>query len=129
MTHPWFDRLGTLASATCALHCAVMALLPALLPLVGLGFLHDERFEWLFLACAVGFAGAAAWFGHRAHRTWAITLGFALGATALIGARLGEVFGIEGGLVFALLGGGLLVASHLFNLQRCRGCAEESCGA
>jgi len=126
VSRPWLDRLGTVASSTCALHCVAMALAPALLPLVGLGFLHDERAEWAFVACAVAFAGLAAWFGHQTHRRWSITVGFAAGMLALVGARVGEELGLGGSLGLALAGGGVLVASHLVNLRRCQACQREA---
>jgi hypothetical protein len=126
---PWFDRFGTGASAACALHCAILSFAPAVLPLIGLGILHDERFEWSFLAVAVLFAVVAAGFGHRVHGSWPITGAFALGVTALVSARVFEVSGIEGGLWLALTGGAIVVGAHLFNLRRCRACHDEACTA
>lgn len=124
----WLDRLGTVASAACAVHCGVLALAPALLPLLGLGFLHDESAEWAFVAAAVVFAAVAGALGHRTHGAWSVSLGFLFGMLALVGARVGEELGLEGGFVLAGVGGAALVVSHLFNLRRCRACAAGTCG-
>ena len=43
------DKAGATASLACAVHCALMPLVVTLLPLVGLGFLADERTEWALL--------------------------------------------------------------------------------
>ena len=40
------DRMGGVASATCALHCLVLSVTPALVTLLGLEFLAQEVFEW-----------------------------------------------------------------------------------
>jgi hypothetical protein len=126
-TRPWIDQLGGIASAACTAHCLTLALAPALLPLVGLGFLVDEAFEWGFVALAAGAATVAAWLGHAVHRTGWITAGFALGIGAVIGSRLAEVLELPGGVGLAALGGGALVASHVANLRRCRSCGDSSC--
>lgn len=128
MSGAWVDRLGTVAAASCALHCAVLSLAPTLLTVVGLGRLHDERFEWAFVVSAVGFALAAASLGHRRHGAWAISVPFVLGALALVGARVLEVAGVEGGLWLALLGGAVLVGAHVSNSIRCRACEDGTCG-
>ena len=53
------DRFGAVASTLCALHCALCAALPALLGMLGLGVLLDQRAEWIFTVVALLFATAA----------------------------------------------------------------------
>jgi hypothetical protein len=127
VTRPWIDPLGGLASAACGAHCVALALVPALLPQVGLGFLVDEAVEWGFVALAATVATVAARLGHHTHRTWRITASFVLGVGALIGGRLAEVFEVPGGLNLSLIGGGALVVSHVANLRRCRSCVDSPC--
>src|SRR5690348_9027020 len=50
------DRVGATASFLCAVHCALLPFVIALLPLIGLGFLADHRFERVFVACAAALA-------------------------------------------------------------------------
>lgn len=126
---PWTDRLGGLASALCAVHCGVGALLPALLPTLGLGFLAGETTEWVLVAVAVGMAGLAAALGYRVHRSKGITLAFIAGMALLLTSRLTESLGggHELGLAFALGGGAVLIGTHLTSLRRCRACREGGC--
>lgn len=117
------DPMGALASVACAVHCALMAFAPAVLPALGLGLLVDELAEWVFVGFAVAFAG---WAGITMRdRPW-LAGAFALGAFLLLGARFGEEFGIEG-WPLALLGGAVLVGSHYRRFAVCRSCEEESC--
>lgn len=132
MSSPWIDRLGGLASLTCAIHCAVLAFAPAVIALLGMEILASEAFEWVFLSAAVLFAAVAAFVGFRAHRSPWILIGFGAGVTLLICARMVEMFSLfEGGSIIAILGGGVLVGFHMANtivhtrLRRLR--AAEAC--
>ena len=122
------DRLGSVASASCALHCLTTALAPALITLLGVEFLANEAVEWgLFLAASV-FAVTAAFLGFRVHRSPSVLLGFGVGLAALITARLGEALHLfEGTLVFAVLGGLILVASHVLSSRRAQACQKACC--
>ncbi|HXD83673.1 MAG TPA: MerC domain-containing protein, partial [Rudaea sp.] len=44
------DRLGAAASLLCAVHCAALPFVLALLPALGLGFLANHGFERAFIA-------------------------------------------------------------------------------
>ena len=59
------DRVGAIASFLCAVHCAVLPFVLALLPFVGLGFLADHRFERIFVLFACGLATLALGRGFR----------------------------------------------------------------
>lgn len=50
------DRVGATASLLCAVHCAVLPFVLAVLPALSLSFLADHRFERVFIACASGLA-------------------------------------------------------------------------
>jgi uncharacterized membrane protein HdeD (DUF308 family) len=52
-----WDKLGFFLSLVCAVHCASMPLLVALLPLVGAGFLHNPVLELVLMGTAVLIAG------------------------------------------------------------------------
>ena len=122
----WLDRFGSVASATCAVHCAVMSVAPAVVSLLGLGVLAHEAFEWGFFVTAVSFAFAAALLGYRTHRSGWVLLGFAAGVVVLSLGRLGEALELhEGGVILAGVGGGLLVASHLASARQIRAVQQE----
>lgn len=123
-----FDRLGSVASASCALHCLATALAPAAIALLGVEFLANEAVEWgLFLAASI-FAVTAAALGYRVHRSSSVLIGFGVGLATLTAARLGEAMHLfEGTLVFAVLGGAILVASHVVSARRTKACTKPCC--
>lgn len=63
------DRLGAVASLLCAVHCAALPFLLAVLPALGLGFLASHGFERGFIAFASVLAMTMAVIGYRRHRT------------------------------------------------------------
>jgi hypothetical protein len=44
-----WDRAGLLVSGACAVHCSLLPLFIAAVPVLGLGRLLDERVEWAFI--------------------------------------------------------------------------------
>lgn len=125
MNPVWMDRMGGVASATCALHCVTLAAAPALVSLLGVEFLRHEAFEWGFFALAIGFAVVAAVLGYRVHRTPWVLGGFALGIAILAAGRFGEALDLfEGSVVLAVIGGGVLIASHVASVRAHAACCE-----
>lgn len=112
------DRLGAVASFLCAIHCAALPFVIALLPVIGLSFLADHRFEAGFVLFACVLASAALYSGYRRHRR---RLPLTLAVPGLLLLVLGVTF-LHGNslLVHSVLVtcGGLLVASaHFVNLR------------
>lgn len=112
------DRLGATASFLCAIHCAALPFVIALLPLIGLSFLADHRFEAGFVAFASVLASAALISGYRRHRR-RLPLLFAIPGLLLL--MLGVTFLHAHSLVVhsvLVTCGGLLVATaHFVNLR------------
>lgn len=122
------DRAGGVASALCALHCLTVSLAPALIGLIGAGFLRSELFEWGFFGAAVVLALLAAVAGYRRHRHAGVLAGFTVGLVILAAARFGEASGLlEHTLVLAVLGGGVLVGSHVMSARALRAHREACC--
>lgn len=108
------DAIGAGLSFACALHCALQPLLLALLPLLGLGVLLDERLETMFLGFSILLAGTSVISGWRHHRQpQALPL---LGlATALI--VLSRVPAFEAAeMPLAVCGALSVMSAHLLNL-------------
>src|SRR5215467_7981812 len=63
------DRVGATASFLCALHCAALPFVFAVLPALGLGFLANHSFERWFIAFATLLALTMLIRGYRRHRT------------------------------------------------------------
>lgn len=112
------DRLGATASFLCAIHCAAMPFVIALLPLLGLSFLASHRFEEIFVSCACVLAGGALISGYRRHRRRLPMLFAVPGLLLLV---LGVTFLHSGSLlvhsVLVTTGGLLVAAAHFVNLK------------
>ena len=113
------DRIGATASLICALHCAALPFVLAVLPALGLGFLADHLFERIFIACASAFAITVLLRGYRHHhdrRPLALLIpGLALlwvGGFLIDGH---ETVGLHALLV--VLGGSGVALAHLTNLR------------
>ena len=61
------DRFGATASFLCAVHCALLPLVIAVLPAIGLGFLANHRFERGFITFASALALTTLVVGFRRH--------------------------------------------------------------
>ena len=111
------DRVGATASLLCAVHCALLPFVLALLPLIGLEFLAGHTFERVFVACAAALASASILFAYRRHRR-SLPLFLMLPGIALL------VFGVAVDLdvnvalhtVAVVCGGVLLASAHVTNL-------------
>jgi hypothetical protein len=118
------DRLGAGVSFLCAIHCAIVPFAATVLPLVGLGFLADERTERIVLITSVALASTSVCWGIRIHRQRRILVLF---GAALVLILAGRVFA-QGVLEIALVvpGAVLFVCGHLVNNHLSRRC--KSCG-
>src|ERR1043165_1712025 len=87
------DRVGATASFLCAVHCAALPFVFALLPAIGLGFLANHSFERWFIAFATTLALTMLIRGYRRHRA-ANALGLLLPSLVLLWLG-GYVFDFE----------------------------------
>lgn len=112
------DRFGATASLLCAVHCALLPLVLAVLPALGLGFLADHRFEHAFIAFASVLALTTLLFGFRRHQHfrafWFLVPGIVL-LFAGIFVEFDNSALLHAGLV--ALGGTLVAIAHLTNLR------------
>lgn len=112
------DRVGAMASFLCAIHCALLPFVLALLPLVGLQFLADHRFERAFVLLACVLASFVLVRGYRRHQR-SLPLRLAVPGLALL--LLGVIY-INGPApilhsVLVTCGGLLLAGAHFVNLR------------
>ncbi len=115
----WLDRIGATGALVCALHCALVPVLIAVLPALGITLLLSPDFEFGFVLFATLFGLAVLAWSYRRHRT--------LHALALLVPGLAVLwFGVlypplHESLVphaVAMTFGGTLVAlAHLANLR------------
>lgn len=124
------DRIGATASFVCAVHCALLPLVIALLPAIGLGVLANHAFEQGFIAFAVLLAMFSLVTGYRRHRRFR-AFGFLLPGIALLLAGLAVDFDARPTLhaVMVSVGGTLVALSHLANLRLAhRHVHDATCG-
>lgn len=118
------DRVGSIASVTCAIHCAVMPVALTVLP-AGLGAtLGSEWIEWVLFACSTVIGAMSVWRGRRLHgRSTALIVCFA-GLAMLALGRIGEerLWGSMG-VGSVVIGGFIIASAHLINLRLCKSCA------
>lgn len=113
------DRIGMTGSIVCAVHCALLPLVFAALPTVGLGVLASWGFELGFVLFATALAiGSLAW-GYRRHgryRAWMFLLpGLLMLWTAVWYPALHHAAIPHA--VAMTLGGTVIAVAHLFNLR------------
>lgn len=119
-SHWWHaaDRIGATASFLCAIHCALLPFVLALLPLLGLEFLADHRFERAFVLCACVLASFVLVRGYRRHRQ-SLPLRLAVPGLALL--LLGIIYiSSPAAILHSVLvtsGGLLLAGAHFVNLR------------
>jgi len=112
------DRFGATASFLCAVHCALLPLIIAVLPALGLGFLADHRFERAFIAFASVLAVTTFAVGFRRHQRFRAFWFLAPGLGLLL-AGLFVDFDHSSTLhaVLVAVGGTLVALAHLTNLR------------
>jgi hypothetical protein len=112
------DRIGFAASFLCALHCALVPVLLAVAPAVGMklgGWLDLDQAFVVFATLLGATTLTLGWRRHRAFRAWALLV------PGLLLVWAGAFTALHNhGLLHALVmtGGGLLLAgAHLLNLR------------
>ena len=146
------DKLGATASFLCAIHCAIMPMLIALMPLMALSILASEAAEWvLFGLSAILATGSICW-GYKKHKSRVTLAVLACGLALLSAGRIlhqhhsnlapqaalaktisnvkthEEPHTFDLYTAFLVSGGLIVAASHVVNYQlckRCRKCASD----
>jgi len=115
----WIDRFGAAGSLLCAVHCAVLPLLLAVLPSLGLSSLLGEGVEWATVVFVSVLGLFSLVWGYRRHRIFrALTLlltGLALLWVGLLYQPL-HLSTVPHAVVMTL-GGTLVGLAHLVNLR------------
>lgn len=112
------DRIGASASLLCAIHCAVLPFVLVLLPVIGLGFLANDRFEGGFVMVASVLAMIVLTRGFRRHQQPLPLMLAVLGIALLLLGVTGVVsHSIIVHSVLVTTGGLSLASAHFFNLR------------
>ncbi|REL34024.1 MerC domain-containing protein [Thalassotalea euphylliae] len=116
------DRIGIAATSLCALHCILLPILLPALPLLGLSFLADHTWEFVFLIATAMLGTFALLSGFRRyHRKlypfYLLYLGVAV-------YWLRHDFGEAYEPFFVIFGAVLIVAAHFINMKLCNSCKQ-----
>lgn len=112
------DRFGATASFLCAVHCALLPFVVALLPILGLGFLANHAYERVFVLFACTLAGTTIGLGVRRHGDRRALALLAPGIVLLLAGIVVDFASLP--LLHAILvssGGTLLALAHVANLR------------
>jgi hypothetical protein len=103
-------------------HCTLAPLVVAVLPLLGLRFLADERTEWLFVGTSIVIGVASLLPSYLRHkRTRPLAL-FALGFSLILTAHIIVEGNLAVELPILILGALFVSLSHLINRKLCQSC-------
>ena len=112
-----WDALGITTSILCAIHCAILPLVVASLPVLGVNIVHNPSFEYgmIGLAFIVGTWALAHGF-RKHHRQYTPWLLFAGGMLFLIAKQLWHTYEFRL-LPFAVI---LIIVAHILNYRLSR---------
>lgn len=109
-----WDALGITTSILCAIHCAVLPLLVATLPILGVNIIENAGFEYGMIALAFVIGSWALWHGfHRHHRRFGPWLLFTGGMFFLLAKQIWHQYEFRL-LPFAIA---LIIAAHILNYR------------
>jgi hypothetical protein len=112
-----WDALGVTTSLLCAIHCAVLPLAVASLPVFGFNIIDNVRFEYGMISLAFAIGSWALWHGfHKHHRCSLPWLLFTAGMILLLAKQLWHEYQFRL-LPFAVI---LIVTAHFLNYRFCR---------
>ncbi|HEX9514478.1 MAG TPA: MerC domain-containing protein [Puia sp.] len=112
-----WDALGITTSILCAIHCAILPLVVASLPILGVNIVHNLFFEYGMIGLAFVIGSWALSHGFRKHhRQFTPWLLFTGGMLFLIAKQLWHHYEFRL-LPFAVI---LIVAAHIQNYRLCR---------
>ena len=117
--HRLLDRIGFSGSLLCAIHCALLPVLLAVLPSLGVSAGLNDGFEWAFVVFATGLGVFSLVVGYRRHGS-VRALSLLLPGLLMLWAGL-LVQPVHGTLVLHAVvmtfGGTLVGLAHLANLR------------
>ena len=125
--HRFVDRFGATASFLCAIHCALLPFIVAALPVLGLGFLADHRYERGFILFATLLALTSLVFGFRRHQRFGAFWFLAPGIVLLLaGAALALDDATNLHALLVAIGGTLVACAHIVNLRLSHGHVHDA---
>lgn len=112
-----WDGLGIAASLACAIHCAVLPLFIASLPVLGLNIIENPAVEITMIGIALLIGIYALWHGYKKHHHRLLPL--LLFITGMAFLILKEIFH-DYHLLLLIPAVIFIITAHYFNFRFCR---------
>ena len=124
----WADRVGSGVAMLCAVHCALLPVVLAALPALGLALLAVQQWELPYVAFASMLALASLWQGFRRHRVYRALVFLVPGLVAVWAGLLVPALhdDIVRHAITMTFGGTLIAVAHLINLRLTHGHVHDA---
>ncbi len=122
------DKVGSVGALVCAAHCALLPLIIAALPALGISVLASTSLEWGFVCFASILALTSLWQGYRIHRVYR-ALAFLLPGLLAVwsGVLIPDLHhSVVPHAVVMSVGGTLIAVAHLVNLRLTHGHVHDA---
>ncbi len=122
------DKVGSVGALVCAAHCALLPLVIAALPALGISVLASTSLEWGFVTFASILALTSLWQGYRIHRVYR-ALAFLLPGLLAVwsGVLIPDLHhSVVPHAVVMSVGGTLIAVAHIINLRLTHGHVHDA---
>ena len=122
------DSVGSLGAMLCAAHCALLPIVIAALPALGISVFASSSLEWGFVTFATILALTSLWQGYRKHRVYRALAFLVPGLLAVwAGVLIPNLHhSVVPHAVVMSVGGTLIAVAHIINLRLTHGHVHDA---
>lgn len=122
------DSVGSVGAMLCAAHCALLPLVIAALPALGISVFASTSVEWGFVTFATILALTSLWQGYRKHRVYRALAFLVPGLLAVwAGVLIPSLHhSVVPHAVVMSVGGTLIAVAHVINLRLTHGHVHDA---
>lgn len=122
------DSVGSVGAMLCAAHCALLPLVIAALPALGVSVFASTSLEWGFVTFATILALTSLWQGYRKHRVYRALAFLVPGLLAVwAGVLIPNLHhSVVPHAVVMSVGGTLIAVAHIINLRLTHGHVHDA---
>jgi hypothetical protein len=114
------DKVGIFAQFACLLHCIATPVVLVMFPIFAASFWANEFYEHIFLVISAILASISLCWGYAKHGRMVVFMLLSVGFVCLALGHAWERSAI--GLTTLVVGGLLVISSHVVNWRLCRSC-------
>ncbi|MEO8001573.1 MAG: MerC domain-containing protein [Arenimonas sp.] len=122
------DSVGSVGAMLCAVHCALLPLVIAALPALGISVLASTSLEWGFVMFATILAVTSLWQGYLKHRVYRALAFLVPGLLAVwSGVLIPDLHhSVVPHAIVMTMGGTLIAVAHIINLRLTHGHVHDA---